>query len=197
MSLRENILKVSKTLLIKDGFGKLSMRKIAKKADVTATSIYLHFENKDELLLALIDDSIDKLKNTLSGAIDPSKDLITQLEDLARVYIQFAIENPQEYEVIYMVRPEEMPKYPKENFNKIRSSFSLMAEIISKGKDENLLEVDDPKISAYSIWAQLHGVVSVILNKRLDTRIPRKTFINQSIDHILQGIINQKASVQR
>lgn len=192
MSLRKNILKVSKSLLLEDGFSKLSMRKIAKRADVTATSIYLHFKSKDDLLLALVDDSIDKLKNILSEATDASKGPITQLEDLARVYINYAIENPQEYEVIYMVRPEEMPKYPKEKFNKIRSSFSLLAEIISRGKEKDLFEVDDPVISAYSIWAQLHGIVSVILTKRLDTRIPRETFINQSVDHILQGIINQK-----
>lgn len=192
MSLRDNILKVSKKLLTEVGFGKLSMRKIAKRADVTATSIYLHFDNKEELLLDLIDDSIDKLKERLSDEMDSSKDAITQLHDMAKVYINFAIENPQEYEVIYMVRPEEMPKYPKENFSKVRSSFTLLADIIRDGKEKNLFDVDDPIISAYSIWAQLHGVVSVILTKRLDTRIPQEEFINRSVDHILQGIINQK-----
>lgn len=192
MSLRENILKESKKLLTEVGFGKLSMRKIAKQADVTATSIYLHFDNKEELLLDLIDDSIDKLKGRLSDEMDSSKDAITQLHDLAKAYIHYAIENPQEYEVIYMVRPEEMPKYPKENFNKVRSSFSLLSDIIRDGKEKNYFDVDDPTISAYSIWAQLHGVVSVILTKRLDTRIPQIEFIECSVDHILQGIINQK-----
>ena len=192
MSLRKEILDVSKELLIRDGFSKLSMRNIAKRANVTATSIYLHFENKEHLLLSLIEESIEHLKEHLIEQIDSSKGLITQLEDLARAYIQFALEHPQEYEIIYMVRPEEMPKYPKEKFKKIRSAYELLAEIIEKGNKEEIIDVESPTISAYTLRAQLHGVVSVILNQRLDTRIPRKKFIDRAIEHILQGFISQK-----
>lgn len=192
MSLRNEILEVSRELLIEHGFGKLSMRNIAKRANVTATSIYLHFDNKDDLLLALIDQSIEHLKEKLLNEIDPSKDLIRQLEDLARCYIQFALDHSKEYEIIYMVRPEEMPEYPKEKFQQIRSAYELLAEIIDKGRQEDLIDVENPVISAYTLWAQLHGVVSVIINKRLDTRIPQKEFIDQAIEHVIQGFIIQK-----
>lgn len=192
MSLRNEILEVSKDLLVEHGFGKLSMRNIAKRANVTATSIYLHFDNKDDLLLTLIEESIKHLKEELVCEIDSSKELIQQLEDLARVYIQFALEHPQEYEIIYMVRPEEMPRYPKEKFEQIRSAYELLAEIIENGQNQELIDVENPKISAYTLWAQLHGIVSVILSKRLDTRIPREEFIDQAIEHIIQGFIIQK-----
>ncbi len=192
MSLREEILEASKDILIKDGFGKMSMRRIARRADVTATSIYLYFKNKDDLLLTLIQESIDDLKAALEDVIDPSKDFIQQLEDMARVYIRFALNHPKEYEIIYMVRPEEMPKYPREKFNEVRSAYELLADIIDRGRKENLIEVDDPLISAYTIWAQIHGVVSVIINKRLDTRIPYDKFIDQAVDHIIKGFIIHK-----
>ena len=38
-------------ILNEDGIDKLSMRVIASKLNVSATSIYWHFKNKDELLL--------------------------------------------------------------------------------------------------------------------------------------------------
>lgn len=192
MSLRNEILDVSRDLLIQHGFSKLSMRNIAKRADVTATSIYLHFDNKDDLLLTLIEESIEHLKEYLIPEIDSAKGLIQQLEDLARGYIRFALENPQEYEIIYMVRPEEMPRYPKQKFQQIRSAYELLAEIIEDGNKEELIDVESSVISAYTLWAQLHGVVSVILSKRLDTRIPQNEFIDQAIDHIIQGFIIQK-----
>jgi len=195
MSLREEILEVSKEILIEDGFSKMSMRKIAKRADITATSIYLHFKNKDDLLLALIEESIKNLKSALINVIDPSKDLIRQLEDLADTYIDYALKHPQEYQVIYMVRPEEMPKYPKEKFKNIRSTYELLADIISEGKKNDLIDVESSLISAYTLWAQLHGVVSVILSKRLDTRIPRDQFIEQAVENIIQGFISQKKPV--
>lgn len=195
MSLREEILEASKDLLIKDGFSKMSMRRIAKRTNVSATSIYLHFKNKDDLLLALIDDSINKLKEALFSVADTSKGLLQQLEDMARAYIQYALDHPREYEIIYMVRPEEMPKYPREKFNEVRSGYELIAGIIKEGKENNLIEVDDSLVSAYTIWAQIHGVVSVILNKRLDTRIPQKQFIDQAVDHIIQGFVTHKTPV--
>jgi AcrR family transcriptional regulator len=195
MSLREEILEVSKEILIEDGFSKMSMRKIAKRADITATSIYLHFKNKDDLLLALIEESIENLKKALMDVIDPSKDLIRQLEDLANIYVKYALEHPQEYQIIYMVRPEEMPKYPKEKFKNIRSTYELLADIISEGKNDGLIDVESSLISAYTLWAQLHGVVSVILSKRLDTRIPRDQFIEQAVENIIQGFISQKKPV--
>lgn len=192
MSLREDILEVSRTLLVKNGFGKMSMRKIAKRAGVSATSIYLHFQNKDELLLGLIESSIAKLAGALEKNLSDSDDSITKLEKMSQAFVDFALDNPQEYEIIYMVRPEEMPKFPKEKFQQIRKIYELLADIIAEGKRKGVLMVDDPLMSAYMIWAQLHGVASVIISRRLDTRIPSDEFISQSVDHIIQGFISQK-----
>lgn len=192
MSLRNEILQVSKDLLIKEGFSKMSMRRIAGRANVTATSIYLHFENKDDLLLSLIEESIRKLKQALLDVVDKEYGLIDQLEILAKTYVNYALDHPQEYEIIYMVRPEEMPKYPKDKFRDVRSAYELIADIISESEHKEYIEVEDSLISAYTFWAQLHGVVSVILNRRLDTRIPQSKFIDQAIDHIIKGFIIQK-----
>jgi AcrR family transcriptional regulator len=192
MSLREDILEVSRTLLVKDGFGKMSMRKIAKRAGVSATSIYLHFQNKDELLLALIESSIAKLAEALNENLADSDDSITKLEKMAQSFVTFALENTQEYEIIYMVRPEEMPKFPKEKFQQIRKIYELLAGILSEGVSKGSLKVEDPLMSAYTLWAQLHGVASVIISQRLDTRIPSDEFVSQAVDHIIQGFISQK-----
>ena len=192
MSLREDILEVSRTLLVKDGFGSMSMRKIAKRAGVSATSIYLHFQNKDELLLALIETSIGKLSHALEEDLSDSDDSATKLDKMAHAFMRFALENPQEYEIIYMVRPEEMPRFPKEKFQQIRKIYKLLADIIKEGKNAGSLTVEDPNMSAYTLWAQLHGVASVIISKRLDSRIPADEFVNQAIEQVIQGFITQK-----
>lgn len=192
MSLREEILDVSKELLIKNGFGNISMRKIAKRLDVTATSIYLYFKNKDELLLSLIEESINDLNRSLKNSLVDGDDPVEQFESIINAYIGYALNHPQEYEIIYMVRAEEMPKYPKEKFEQIRDTYEILEKVIREGKEKELFEVDNPLISAYSIWAQTHGIVSVVLNKRLDTRIPTQQFINQAVEHLVQGFLVQK-----
>jgi len=195
MSLREDILKVSRAVLIKQGFGKMTMRKIAAEVDVSATSIYLYFKNKDDLLLALIETSIEKLAGALQKEFSAGDDPVRKLEKMANSFITFALDNPQEYEIIYMVRPEEMPKYPKEKFKQVRKIYEMLADIIEEGKMKGHFSVDDPLMSAYTIWAQLHGVASVIISKRLDTRIPAVKFVRHAVDHIIQGFISKKTTV--
>lgn len=195
MSLRDDILKVSRNLLIKQGFGKMTMRKIAAEVDVSATSIYLHFKNKDDLLLALIDSSIEKLARALNQQLSEGDGPVRKLEKMANSFIAFALDNPQEYEIIYMVRPEEMPKYPKEKFQQVRKIYEMLADIIEEGREKEHFSVDNPLMSAYTLWAQLHGVASVIISKRLDTRIPTGIFVRQAVDHIIQGFISQKTTV--
>lgn len=192
MSLRQDILDVSKELLVREGFSKMSMRRIARNTGVSATSIYLYFKNKDDLLLTLIEESIEKLKQALISEVKVHKEPVRQLEDLARAYILYALNHPQEYEIIYMVRPEEMPRYPKEKFREVRSVYELISEVIQEAARSEQLSVAEPLISAYTLWAQLHGVVTVILSRRLDIRIPRDRFIDQAIEHIIQGFIIQK-----
>ncbi|MDX1502000.1 MAG: helix-turn-helix domain-containing protein, partial [Thermoanaerobaculia bacterium] len=47
--LRRTILDRTRHLLVEEGYNNLSMRKIARAVGCSATSIYLHFENKDAL----------------------------------------------------------------------------------------------------------------------------------------------------
>lgn len=192
MSLKEDILEVSRRMLMKQGFGKMSMRKIAKQVEVSATSIYLHFKNKDELLLELIDLSIANLTRAINENVKEGDDPVTKLEKMADSFLDFAITYPQEYEIIYMVRPEEMPEYPKEKFEQVRKIYEMLADILREGDRTGMLKVDNPLTSSYTIWAQLHGVASVIISKRLDTRIPTDEFMEQAKDHIIQGFIKQK-----
>ncbi|MGA1465410.1 MAG: TetR/AcrR family transcriptional regulator [Bacteroidetes bacterium] len=187
-----DILRVTRELLIRDGFSKLSMRKIANELDVTATTLYHYFENKDDLLLALVEDSIRQLADALRQSMEQEADPVTRLGILTDTFWKFALDHPQEYEVIYMVRPEEMPKFPKEKFQEIRSVYEMLAGVIQDGVEAGLLDVEDPLVSAYTLWAQLHGVVSVILSRRLDTRISQSQFLEQAKDHIIQGFITQK-----
>jgi len=114
ISLREKILNTSRSLLYNNGYKALSMRAIAKEVGVTATSIYLHFENKDHLLHTLIEESIEELSVSIEERVDEQASVVAQFETIIRAYSDFALSNSEKYEIIYMVRPEAMSRYPKE-----------------------------------------------------------------------------------
>ena len=72
--LREKILNISRHLLYNDGHTSLSMRGIAKEVGVSATSIYLHFDNKDHLLHTLIEESVEALSASIEERVDEQHD---------------------------------------------------------------------------------------------------------------------------
>ncbi|HET6527459.1 MAG TPA: TetR/AcrR family transcriptional regulator [Balneolaceae bacterium] len=185
--LKRKIITTARQVLLSDGYHNFSLRKVARKSDVSATSIYLHFENKDDLVHTLMDETIRKLNNHLKNSIKQAIDPIEKLNILANRYVNFALENPREYQLIYVISSEEMSRYPKEKFRKARKGYEMVTSVLEDGVRAGLIDEKHPRLAAYIFWAQLHGVMSVVLSKRLDTRIDQKAFIKESIDHIING----------
>ncbi len=189
IDLREKILDISRHMLYSEGHTSLSMRSIAKQVGVSATSIYLHFNNKDHLLHTLIEESVEELSRAIEEKVDDQQDVVAQFESIIQTYTEFALSHPEKYQIIYLVQPEAMARYPREKFRKARRCYELLVKVIEQGVRQGLMEEDDPVTAAYSIWAQLHGVISVVLNQRLDSRINKSHFIKKSIHHITEGFL--------
>lgn len=186
-NLKQRIIEAARQVLLSEGYRNCSLRKIARKIDVSATSIYLHFENKDALVHTLMEDAIDRLNNQLQKSIEGLDEPISKLESLAREYTAFALEYPREYQVIYLISSEEMTRYPKDKFRKARKGYEIVTKVLEEGVNSGLIAEKEPRMAAYTFWAQLHGVMSVVLSKRLDTRIDQKIFIEEAINHIIKG----------
>lgn len=187
--LREQIIETSRGMLIEEGYRNLSMRKIAKKIGITATSIYIYFESKDHLLHTLIEEAIDVLNADLEQSIADIEDEnpVEKLTALGKAYISFALENPKQYQIIYLVRSEEMSRYPKEKFRRARKGYQLVLQAIEEGIDEGAIRENQPLIAAYVFWAQLHGAMSVLHSERLDTRVDPQAFVQKALEHTLNG----------
>lgn len=185
--LKQRILKAARKVLLDEGYRNFSLRKIARKVDVSATSIYLYFENKDDLVHTLMEEAIEQLNSQLAKSIQRFKDPISKLSALAYEYIGFALDHPREYQIIYLISSEEMTRYPKEKFRKARKGYEIVTEVLKEGVESGLIAEQKPRIAAYTFWAQLHGVMSVVLSQRLDTRIDQEEFIEEAVDHIIKG----------
>lgn len=58
---RKRILKAAKTEMLRVGYQKASMRKIAADAGITAGALYKHFQGKEEIFENICDDIINQL----------------------------------------------------------------------------------------------------------------------------------------
>lgn len=75
---RERILSASQECFIEHGFHAASMASIAEKAGMSAGLIYRYFENKNAIILAIVERQLDLLRNdmNLNRQIDLSTELV-------------------------------------------------------------------------------------------------------------------------
>src|SRR5690349_17309415 len=88
--LRAEILAAAERLLIQTGDqGAVSIRAIADAAGVTPPSIYLHFADKSELLMAVCEARFADFLRFLDEAIAGIDDPLGALWAMGRAYVQF------------------------------------------------------------------------------------------------------------
>lgn len=187
--LRRAILDQTRVLLVAEGYDHLSMRKIARAVGCSATSIYLHFENKDALIHALLDEGMMRLHTQLETARDacnpPSP--MGCLTAMAQAYVRFGLDNPEYYQVMFQLHPERMARYPAENYRRARRNLELFTEVIADGVMADVFTIENADVSAHVLWTALHGLVSLLLAERVDVKVADETFVDAAIRHALDG----------
>ena len=187
--LQRIILDTARQLLTDVGYAQLSMRKIAQKIGYSATSIYLYYSNKDELVHALIDEGVDLLYADLHEANRSHADPSLRLRAMCLAYIQFGLNHPEYYEIMYVLHPEYIKRYPAEKYRKARRNLELLASAVEDGIQMEHFEPCDATVGANLIWTQLHGVVTLLNSERVDKRIPAETLIHSACKHIVRSFL--------
>jgi TetR/AcrR family transcriptional regulator, cholesterol catabolism regulator len=95
----QRIMRAGVNLFAEVGFLATTIRDLTKACGVTAPSFYNHFESKEGLLHAIIDETNAKLERDVA-AVDVSGQQPQQvLEDLVRTLVTFNLNNPKEARV--------------------------------------------------------------------------------------------------
>ena len=67
---KRTILESAKRLFFKQGFAATTMSQIAESAELSKGTLYLYFQNKEELYISLLVEGMEILNNNLSRAIE-------------------------------------------------------------------------------------------------------------------------------
>lgn len=191
--LRTAILDAARHLITREGFRDVSMRMIARAVGCSVSSIYLYFPSKDSLIHTLIYEGFERWYEESLAVVGRDEPPVRRLERLARRYVDFGLENPEWYEVMYLFRPQRVARFPKELYRRTRRSMDLVVQLIMECEPERFRSEEDARIVANLIWSLLHGVVSTILAGRLDSRIDREAYIRAAVAHVVRTVSPQAA----
>ncbi len=191
--MRQRIIDAAIGMFLEEGYEKTSIRNIAEKIEYSPATIYLYYKDKDELLYDVQGQAFQKLDKAFHEQAR-SKNPLKRLEEIMHTYVRFGKENPELYDLMFIIRAPMNVMKEKELWKNGHDSFSFLAQCLTECSEKGLIRYKDPMIAALSVWSMGHGLVSLDLRCRfkvmdMDEEMVMHA-IKKSVDEYLKLIIN-------
>jgi len=165
-SLREELLDAAEALLIEQGsMDDVSIRAIVRAVGVTPPSLYLHFQDKDELFFEVCLRRFADFEQALRQAADGIDDPVDRLHALGQAYIRFGVTRREHYAIIFgpgaqdVVQGRDLQDAPS------MRAFILLVTTIQEAIDTGAICSEDAWLTSMTLWSAVHGAVMLYLTK--------------------------------
>lgn len=140
------------------------MRAVAQAVGVTAPSIYLHFADKDGLLLAVCELQFRQFDEFVERAVAGIDNPIEQLNMRGQAYVRFGVEFPEHYRILFMNKTAALlVRADAERLSTV-SGFGHLVDNVQRCIDSGALAETDALLVATGLWALVHGVTSLAIS---------------------------------
>ncbi|MDG0980697.1 MAG: TetR/AcrR family transcriptional regulator [Halieaceae bacterium] len=163
-NLREALIDSAEQAIVDQAAEAMSLRALARNAGVSQTAPYRHFSDRNTLLAAVSERGYQRLISALHSAIDSiDDDAERQVREAARCYVQFAIDNPQLFKLMFGPLLQPTLTYP-ELHARIRECNHLVQTMLSNGIRSGSFREDDIRYLTNTAWAGIHGLATLVID---------------------------------
>jgi len=195
---RERILDAARELFVTEGYEGVTMRKVAEKIEYSPTAIYVHFHDKEQLFLELCHSDYRRLAESFQQ-IAQIPDPVERLRRIGHGYMKFGLENPNHYRMMFMTSHPPLPEGAEKEMGKgnpEEDAYEFLRQTVQEVLHAGAFRPDltDIDLIAQTLWAGVHGVVSLEIAKGDDDWIPWVPIekrANAIIDGFLRGLLRQ------
>ncbi|MDY6837371.1 MAG: TetR/AcrR family transcriptional regulator [Thermodesulfobacteriota bacterium] len=162
--MRQRILEAAMGMFAKGGYQAVSMRRIARQIEYSAGTIYRYFENKEDIMLQLCFQGFERLL-AMQMELEEIPDPIERVKRGSRLYVAFAVANPELYELMFGTK--EIIKQPEgaEESVALKSLGKFVAHV-QQCLDAGYFSGSDAQTLAIALWASLHGLSLLLIKEQ-------------------------------
>ncbi|KQX00907.1 TetR/AcrR family transcriptional regulator [Flavobacterium sp. Root420] len=166
-ALKALILKGAKKLFLEKGIEQTTIRNIADEIDYSVGTVYVYFKDKNAILHDLHSIGFDELGGYF-------KDLFTLEDPMERIrkmgfmYIKFALENPEMYDLMFNVKApmEFLEKSENENWDEGANTFNYLKKTIEECINKGHFKGHNVEPLSFMIWSLVHGMCCLEIRQR-------------------------------
>ncbi|MCC8409441.1 TetR/AcrR family transcriptional regulator [Mucilaginibacter sp. UR6-1] len=177
--MHKRILDGARKIFLQKGYDQTSMRNIAQEINYSPGSIYFYFKDKSEIFHELHKEGFLLLLNQLK-VLQKVRDPFERLKASGRVFIQFAQENKDYYNLMFIV-DEPVKNSLSEGFQIAEEAISYMQEMVSECQQNGKFTNMDTEYFTFLIISVVHGICALFCKNR------NTSFIGKTDEELMEN----------
>lgn len=185
---REEILAHALRLISEAGVHNVSTRQIAHAVGISQPTLYAYFPNRYALIGEVGSRAFAALADRMRRASDAPGSAQDRLMAVARNYVTFGLEQPDAYRVAFMIEAGAAEHKGADDpvLAAGLATFAIHCQCVADYLGEQVA-AEDVSLIAQSMWASLHGLVSLLIARPYFPWTDRARLIDCHIAAMVHG----------
>ncbi len=155
---KEELLEKISGLFAKRGYEKSSMRDIAAHLGITKAGLYYYFENKQQMLVDIINYGMDEALSRMRQELPQIRNAEEKVEWIIRHQIGFYSQHQSQTKVSIHERDALEAKHARVISKKEKAYVKIVSQIVKEIVDENHASIS-PQVATFSLLGMLNWLV--------------------------------------
>jgi AcrR family transcriptional regulator len=174
----------ARAIFVRDGYQSLSMRKVAAEIGYSAAAIYLYFPSKEALFHSLVEESFSRLSDSLAGLVnEPRTSPVERLKHGLHLYVRWGCSHPNDYQIAFLLPSPTSGPY------RTHQAFDILRLMVAACLPAGRARFTRTEKASQSIWAAVHGITSLLIQRPSFQWQNRESVIEQVIDSAVDGAV--------
>jgi AcrR family transcriptional regulator len=192
---RRKILDAARDLFTREGYERVTMRAIADAIEYSPTTIYHHFEDKDDLVRATCQADFERLLGAFESQGRPD-DPIEWIRQLGRAYARFGVEHPNHYRFMFMtLHPCDAPEKTPAG----EQTYDLLRDAVTAGVAAGRFRDLPADTICQVLWSCVHGVTALLVTfgEQFPHAPAASDLVDQACEATLRGLLRDPRGEER
>ncbi|WBV53865.1 TetR/AcrR family transcriptional regulator [Chryseobacterium gambrini] len=166
-ALRLLILNGAKKLFVEKGIEQTTIRNIADEINYSVGTVYVYFKDKNAIFHDLHSIGFQELGKVFKDLFE-IKDPMDRLRKMGSVYLKFAIENSEMYDLMFNLKaPMEYLEMQKNDlWSEGNTTFGYVKKTVEECMLEGHFKDNNSEALSFMIWSLVHGMCCLEIRQR-------------------------------
>lgn len=182
---RARILAAAGRIISAEGYGALSMRRVATAVGLTAGALYRYFPTKQDVLRTYCIEALDQLADECNRILLETDEALLALERILIAYGDFALDDPDRFRILFL--DPQVTRLELDDPS-VLNGYELLLDTVERVQSGGLLRPLPTADIARILLASVHGVCALSVTVREIDFSDARALAGEAVRNALRGL---------